>query len=297
MKGFRYNDTLMNEIGIPKYLANEILDISKIYWNNLRQFDFEYVYEKIDKILGENYIWDIREVNILKESYAELSEYPRKVKTVIKQLLDVCRLLAEGNYYKEDLEKDEVVRGINKVLKFDIFRMLPRKESLKELYIQILSKVSVNKFKYILINVPSDMNTRIPSGIIKSSLKNSYIQLGGYYINSHICRRYIVLSHTSLGKNTLLSFKNNQFTKVKYTYIGYRPKRPYTVKLGKFKQEDSYPLYDKNRIEGYYWYGKVQKAMLVIINNNIYNQNEFIDYSPVFKYSSNYEEKIKSKYI
>ena len=37
MKGFRYKDTLINETGIPKYLANDILDLFKIYWKNLRK--------------------------------------------------------------------------------------------------------------------------------------------------------------------------------------------------------------------------------------------------------------------
>ena len=287
MKGFKYKDTLIYETGIPKYLANEILDLFKIYWKNLRQFEFDYVYENIDKILEKKYIWDIREVNLLKERYIELSDYPRKVKIVIKQLSDVCTLLEEGNYYEEDLEKDEVVRAINKVLKFDIFRILPRKESLKALYIQILSKVSVNKFKNILKNIPSNMDMRIPSGSRKSSIKQSDIQLGVYNINSPIYRIYTVLPHASLSINSLKSFRNNQFTKVKDTYIGYRSSRPYTVKLGKYKQENSYPLYDNSRIQGYYWYGKIPSAMPLIINNNIYEPIKFVDYYPIFKYYNN----------
>lgn len=287
MKGFRYKDTLINETGIPKYLANDILDLFKIYWKNLRQFEFKYVYENIDRILNRRYIWDIKEISRLQESYDKLSDYPRKVNTVIMQLTDVCTLLEEGNYYEEDLEKDHIIRSINKVLKFDIFRILPRKESLKALYIQILSKVSVNKFNYILQNVPSNVVMHIPSGSRRSSLKYSDIQLGVYNINSPIYRVYTVLPHTSLSINRLLEFKKNQFTKVKESYVGYRSDKPYTVEIGKYKKESSYPLYDNNRIKGHYWYGKIPNAMPLSINNNIYEPTDFVDYSPVFKYCYN----------
>lgn len=287
MKGFRYKDTLINETGIPKYLANEILDLFKIYWKNLRQFEFKYVYENIDKILNRMYIWDIKEIERLQESYDKLSDYPRKVNTVIMQLTDVCTLLEEGNYYEEDLEKDHTIRSINKVLKFDIFRILPRKESLKALYIQILSKVSVNKFNHILQSAPSNVVMHIPSGSRRSSLKYSGIQLGVYNINSPIYRVYTVLPHTSLSINKLLDFKKNQFTKVRESYVGYRSDKPYTVEIGKYKKESSYPLYDNNRIKGYYWYGKIPNAMPLSINNNIYEPTEFVDYSPVFKYCYN----------
>ncbi len=287
MKGFRYKDTLINETGIPKYLANDILDLFKIYWKNLRQFEFKYIYENIDKILNRRYIWDIKEIERLQESYDKLSDYPRKVNTVIMQLTDVCTLLEEGNYYEEDLEKDHIIRSINKVLKFDIFRILPRKESLKALYIQILSKVSVNKFNHILQNAPSNVVMHIPSGSRRSSLKYSDIQLGVYNINSPIYRVYTVLPHTSLSVNRLLEFKKDQFTKVKENHIGYRASQPYIVKLGKYKQEKAYPLYDNNRMKGYYWYGKIPSAMPIIINGDMYEPTDFVDYSPVFKYCYN----------
>lgn len=287
MKGFRYKDTLINETGIPKYLANEILDLFKIYWRNLRQFEFEYVYENIDKVLEKRYIYDIREVDTLRESYDRLKEYPRKVNIVIKQLSQVCRMLEEGNYYEEDLEKDEVVRAINRIVKFDIFRILPRKESLKALYIQILSKVSINKFNHILQNNLSKIDIIVPSGSRRPYLKYSDIQLGIYNISSPIYRRYTVLPHTSLSINKLLEFKNDQFTKVKDRYIGYRSSQPYIVKLGKYKQEKARPLYDNNRIKGYYWYGKVPIAMPIVIDNNIYEPTEFVDYTPIFKYFYN----------
>lgn len=287
MKGFRYKDTLINETGIPKYLANDILDLFKIYWKNLRQFEFKYVYENIDRILNRRYIWDIKEISRLQESYDKLSDYPRKVNTVIMQLTDVCTLLEEGNYYEEELEKDHIIRSINKVLKFDIFRILPRKESLKALYMQILSKVSVNKFNYILQNAPSNVVMHIPSGSRRSSLKYSDIQLGVYNINSPIYRVYTVLPHTSLSINRLLEFKKNQFTKVKESYVGYRSDKPYTVEIGKYKKESSYPLYDNNRIKGHYWYGKIPNAIPLSINNNIYEPTDFVDYSPVFKYCYN----------
>lgn len=287
MKGFRYKDTLINETGVPKYLANEMLNLFKIYWKYLRQFEFDYMYENLDKVLGKIYIRDINDIDILRESYLKLSEYPRKVKTVIKQLSDVCRLLEEGNYYEEDLEKDEVVRGINRIVKFDIFRILPRKDSLKALYIQILSKVSVNKFENILQNAPGHIDITIPSGSRKSSLKYSDIQLGVYNMNSPVYRIYTVLPHTSLSINKLSEFKKDKFTKIKDGYIGYRASQPYIVKLGKYKQEKAYPLYDNKRIKGYYWYGKIPNAMPIIINSNRYEPIEFVDYSPIFKYCYN----------
>ncbi len=288
MKGFRYKDTLINETGIPKYLANDLIDLFKVYWKNLRQFDFQYVYENIDQILAKNYIWDVKEVNILRENYDKLSEYPRKVSKVIKQLSDVCILLEEGNYYEEDLAKDEVVKAINKILKFDIFRILPRKESLKVLYIQILSKVSVNKFKNIIQNVPLSTRIRIPDKSEKTSRQYINMQLGIHNINSPIYRIYTVLPHTSLSINKLLEFKNDQYTEVKDAYIGYRSNKKFNITLGKYKIEESYPLYDNFRLKGYYWYGKVQNAVPVIINNQIYEPNEFIGYNPIFKYYYNY---------
>lgn len=289
MKGFRYKDTLINETGIPKYLANEIIDLFKLYWKYLRKFNFDYVYENINKILEKNHIWKIKqnEIDRLKESYVKLSEYPRKVKTVIRQLSDVCKLLEEGNYYEEDLEKDEIVRGINRILKFDIYRILPRKDSLKVLYIEILSKVSINKFENILKNTQGNIDMHIPSGSRRAYIKKSDVQLGIYHINSPIYRIYTVLPHTSLSISSLLEFKKNQFIEIKNNCLGYRSDKPYTVKIGKYKQENSYPLYDNYRIKGYYWCGKIPSAMPLTINNYVYEPIKFVDYSPIFKYYYN----------
>lgn len=287
MKGFRYKDTLINETGIPKYLANDLISLFKVYWKNLRQFEFQYVYENIDTILSKNYIWDIKEAKLLKENYTKLNEYPQKVNKSIKQLCDVCTLLEEGNYYEEDLSKDQIVKAINKVLKFDIFAILPRRESLKRLYIQILSKTSVNKFKHILQNIPLNTKIRIPDRNEKILSQYNDIQLGIHNINSPIYRIYTVLPHTSLSINKLLEFKYDQYIEGKNSYIGYRSKQKFNVKLGKYKRQESYPLYDSFRLKGYYWYGKVQNAVPVIINNKTYEPNEFVDYNPIFKYYYN----------
>ena len=135
---------------------------------------------------------------------------------------------------------------------------------------------------------------RTPSGSRKSSIKKSDMQLGIYNINSPIYRIYTVLPHTSLSINKLLEFKNNKFTEIKNNYIGYRSTKPYTVKLGKYKQENSYPLYDNYRIKGHYWCGKIPSAMPLIINNDIYEPIEFVDYYPIFKYC--YNEAISYTY-
>ena len=66
MKGFRYKDTLINETGIPKHLANELIELFKIYWKNLKHFEFEYVFENIDVILRRSYIWDVKEIQKIK---------------------------------------------------------------------------------------------------------------------------------------------------------------------------------------------------------------------------------------
>ncbi|WP_042273438.1 hypothetical protein [Faecalimicrobium dakarense] len=287
MKGFRYKDTLINETGIPKYLANNLIELFKVYWKNLRQFEFDYVYENIDIILKRNYIWDTKEVDALKENHENLIEYPRKVKKVVRQLSQVCTLLEEGNYYEEDLEKDEVVKAINKVLKFDIFTILPRKESLKLLYTQILSKVSVNKFKSILQSAPISTKMTIPDKSQKSPGQYVNMQLGVHNINSPIYRIYTVLPHTHLSINKLLEFKKDDFTQVKDAYIGYMSNNQFKVKLGKYKEENSYPLYDSFRLRGYYWYSKLKNATPIIINNKIYEPDEVVDYSPLFKYYYN----------
>ena len=287
MKGFKYKDTLINETGIPKCLANDLIELFKVYWKNLRQLEFDYVYENIDKVIKDNYIWDIKEVNILRESYNNLSEYPRKVKKVIRQLSQVCVLLEEGNYYEEDLSKDDIIQAINKLMKFDIFSILPRKESLKLLYIQILSKVSVNKFKNILESSPQNTKIRIPDKSEKTSRKYTNIQLGVHNINSPISRIYTVLPHPSLSINKLLGFKMDQFNTIKDNYIGYASKKKFNVSIGKNKIEESYPLYDSFRLQGYYWYGNIPSALPIIINGKEYEPNKFLDYSPIFKYKHN----------
>ena len=287
MKGFRYKDTLINETGIPKHLANDLIELFKIYWKNLRHFEFEYVFENIDKIINKNYIWNVKEVEKLKECYKILSEYPQKVTKVIKQLSDVCTLLEEGNYYEEDLSKDSVVNAINKVLKFDIFSILPRKESLKLLYIQILSKVSIKKFEYIMQRAPIGTQIRIPDKREISSRQYKDMQLGIHNINSPIYRIYTVLPHTSLSINKLLEFDKDSFTKTKETHIGYMSNKKFKVNLGKNKIEESYPLYDNFRLKGYYWYGKILNATPIIINNNVYEPDKFVDYIPMFKYHYN----------
>ena len=287
MKGFRYKDTLINETGIPKHLANDLIELFKIYWKNLRHFEFEYVFENIDKILNKNYIWDVKEVQKLTECHKTLSEYPQKVTKVIKQLSDVCTLLEEGNYYEEDLLKESVVNAINKVLKFDIFSILSRKESLRLLYIQILSKVSIQKFKNILNNAPIGTKIRIPDKREITSRQYKDIQLGIHNINSPIYRIYTVLPHTSLSINKLLEFKKDRFTNVNETHIGYMSNKKFKVSLGKTKVEESYSLYDNFRLKGYYWYGKIPSATPIIINNNVYEPDKFIDYTPVLKYDYN----------
>ncbi|WP_071120812.1 hypothetical protein [Romboutsia timonensis] len=287
MKGFRYKDTLINETGIPKHLANELIELFKLYWKNLKHFEFEYVFENIDVILRRSYIWDTKELEKIKECHKILSEYPQKVNKVIKQLCDVCTLLEEGNYYEEDLSKDSVVNAINKVLKFDIFRILPRKDSLKSLYIQILSKVSVQKFRNILNNAP--MGTRIITPNKKEISPRQYkdIQLGIHNINYPNYRIYTVLPHTSLSINKLLDFNKDKFTKINETHIGYRSNKRFNVKLGKSKIEESYPLYNNYILKGYYWYGKISNGIPIIINNTVYEPDKFVDYTPVFKYDYN----------
>lgn len=289
MKGFRYKDTLINETGIPKHLANDLIDLFKIYWKNLRQFDFEYVFENINTIMSRNYIWDVKEIETLKNNHIKLQEYPRKVKKVVKQLSDVCTLLEEGNYYEEDLTKKETVDTINKVLKFDIFTILPRRESLRLLYIQILSKVSVNKFRNILENAPLNTQITIPDKARVSPRQYKNLQLGVHNISSPIYRIYTVLPHASVSINQLLKFHKERYTKVSDTHIGYRSSKKFDIKIGKTKKDTSYPLYEHGRLQGYYWYGKTLNGVPITINNNVYEPDQFIHYNPIFKYSYNNE--------
>lgn len=275
MKGFKYKDTLINETGIPKCLANDLIELFKVYWKNLRQLEFDYVYDNIEKVIKANYIWNINEVNTLRDTYNNLSEYPRKVKKVVKQLSQVCILLEEGNYYEEDLSKEDVIKAINKVLKFDIFTILPRKESLKLLYTQILSKVSVNKFRNIIQKSPSNTQIRIPDKSEKTSRQYINIQLGVHNINSPISRIYTVLPHASLSINKLIGFPRDKFNIVKDTNLAYASNKKFTVCIGKNKIEESYPLYDSFRLQGYYWYGNIPNALPIIINGKEYEPNKY----------------------
>lgn len=278
---FRYKDVLVNEAGIPENLISDLITFFLLYWKYFRSRTVQEVLNEFEnKRISDNFKFENKDFNEIKIAYKSIKEYPRKVVRVITQLSEVCELLQNGEYNEEEINNVEVVETINHILSFDMFRILPRKDSLKTLYSKILNQVTPDKFRKILSSKPTQLLVKTPEGEYIKNYNYDEIQLGEHSIANIT---YNVVLDRNLSANELINWPYEKLVKFEETF-GYRSITYFRVTYGMYRGGKIYPLYHNGIFQGYFWYGAIPKGLPVKIGDEQIQPSEPIYYNAHFKY-------------
>lgn len=288
-QSFRFKDVLIHEAGIPASLAKKLVAFFLLYWKYMRNIPNEkFFYNSEEYRSKSNFHFETNDYNNFWSLYEELSGYPQKFFKVMTQLEKICKFLENNEYEEEDLDNPEVINGINQKIGFNIYTLLPRKDSLSFLYKQVLNKIAPGKLMRILSRKPREFYITTPSeSRVKVSNYREY-EFGKHMISGV---EYTVVPDTAISIDNLISWK---FDEIIYNdeKIGYRSYCPFEVKFGKNRINKALPLYSNGIIKGYFWYGQKLDGLPLFINKKLIAPLKPIYYNKYLRYY--WDENLRS---
>lgn len=183
----KYEETIINEAGIPRGYHKKCLQLFLIYWKWMHNYDTSERYQFLSKCLNDEpvdrlYIIDAFDKQHFDELVDETSSFSEKVNRTCKKLDSV--FAAIDNYTEDitELNIDSVAEEISKELGFNIFTVI-RSKSLRKYILEYAKKVSFSKFEHIVSNFPEYEPITLPTNIKKlASDYNPNSYLGGRHI-------------------------------------------------------------------------------------------------------------------
>lgn len=212
-KSRKYEETIINEAGIPRNYHATCLEIFSLYWKWLRNYQYnerkQFLFEYFnDKPINKIYILEHSDAARLLSLKQEIKTFSSKViKTCLK--LDVVFSAIDrfpGSITTENL--NEVAEQISANVGFNIFSIV-RSGRIKEYILDYAKRISFLKFDQIIAGLPGNEEIILPNGCRKKvdsySAKNF---LGG----RHVVRgnAYDVSYPVSLAINELFNIPENK---------------------------------------------------------------------------------------
>ena len=173
----KYEETIINEAGIPHGYHKKCLELFKLYWKWLHNYDVSeresflrsYLnFETFDKV----YIIDPADLQRLDELRQETQSFSEKV---IKTCLKFERVFTAIDAYPEAISGEnieEVAEIISSNVGFDFFSVV-RSSAVKQYILDYARKVSFTKFAHIKMNLPDSEAIILPNG--KTRKNNEYL--------------------------------------------------------------------------------------------------------------------------
>lgn len=202
----QYEETIINEAGIPRNYHKTCLEIFTIYWKWLRNYEFaerknflECYFE--DRPVDKNYIVDQAEASTLTILKAETKNFSHKIiETCIKLDRTFSAIDSYSNNITED-NLDEVAKEISALVGFNIFSVV-RSESIKKYILAYAKRVSFKKFERFLDGMASNEEIILPNGCKR--------KIAEYPQHSYLGGRHIVRGN-AYDVSYPISFSVNEF--------------------------------------------------------------------------------------
>ena len=171
----RYEETIINEAGIPRGYHKKCIEIFKIYWKWLHNFAAperelflrDYLnFEPLSKVYIIDHS-DLQRLNALRQDTNSFSE------KVIKTCLRFERVFTAIDSYPEEISEENieaVASEISSNVGFDIFSVV-KSTAVKEYILDYARKVSFTKFAHIKMNLPDGEDIVLPNGKVRKNSK------------------------------------------------------------------------------------------------------------------------------
>ena len=184
----KYEETIINEAGIPRNYHTVCLEIFTLYWKWLRNFDFAerkaFLIDYFDdRVLNKIYIVDRNDSVRFAWLKEETKSFSQKViKTCIK--LDAV-FSAIDNYSNTIAEENINVAAveISSIVGFNIFSIV-RSSQIRDYILNYAKQVSFLRFERILSSMPGSEEIELPNGTKK--------RISDYHRSNFIGGRHLI---------------------------------------------------------------------------------------------------------
>ena len=168
----KYEETIINEAGIPRGYHRKCLELFLIYWKWMHNYDLSERTKFLSDCLNGNpidrlYIVDSYDKQRFSELIAEVTSFSEKIIRTCKKLGDVFTAIDD---YPDDITEqniDEVAETISNELGFNIYAVIKSKY-VKQYILAYAKKVSFFKFEQITSNLPDSETITLPTKVVKT---------------------------------------------------------------------------------------------------------------------------------
>ena len=184
----RYEETIINEAGIPRGYRRKTLDFFSIYWKWLRncpvQERMQFLSEFINnKALDKEYIADISDKRRIKELREDTSDFGEKIIRTCQKLDKVYSAIDEYPDVIDEENIRSVIDEISDIVEFNVLSVV-RTNEIIDYILDYVKKLSFHKFSRMLNNMPSNEVILLPNGVKKRT--------GDYFVAQYIGGKHFV---------------------------------------------------------------------------------------------------------
>ena len=211
-KAKKYEETIINEAGIPRGFRRKCLQFFTTYWKWLHNYDRDKRYAFLSDFLNEEpinevFILDNNDFNRLVNLRFEFSSFSEKV---IKTCEKLDRVFSAIDQFPEEITEDnllDVSSTISKELGFDILTVI-RTDAIKQYILEYSKRISFSKLEHILELLPKNELIELPN---RSRKKKEAYTFTSYMGGKHIIRgnAYEVSFPIHLSLDDLYSIDRN----------------------------------------------------------------------------------------
>lgn len=185
----KYEETIINEAGIPRGYRKKSLEIFSIYWKWLRNFGYaerrHFVTHFFNDLpLDKIYIIDPLDKNRLTHLRSETASFTEKI---IKTCLKLDAVFSAIDEYPETINSEnlnDVLDEISRIVGFSVLSVI-RSDDIRGYILDYANKVSFLKFSRIIESLPSNELITLPNGNMR---KASEYRFDNYIGGRHMVR-------------------------------------------------------------------------------------------------------------
>lgn len=167
----KYEETIINEAGIPRNYHTKCLEIFTLYWKWLRNFDFAerkaFLVDYFDdRALNKIYIVDRNDSLRFAYLKEETKSFSQKV---IKTCIKLDAVFSAIDNYPDTITEDNIndaAAEISSIVGFNIFSVV-RSTNIRDYILSYAKQVSFLKFERILSSMPGSEEIELPNGTTK----------------------------------------------------------------------------------------------------------------------------------
>ena len=185
----KYEETIINEAGIPRGYHKKCIEFFRLYWKWLHNFD---VSERESFLRSYLNAEPLSKVYIIDQADRQrLDALRRDTQSFSEKVIKTCqkfeRVFTAIDSYPEAITEtniETIAAVISSIVGFDIFSVV-RSSAVKQYILEYGQKVSFTKFAHIKKNLPDGESIVLPNGKVR---KNSEYLLPGFIGGIHRIR-------------------------------------------------------------------------------------------------------------